>query len=69
MNASLIFNAKAQLGEGAIWNSIDSKLYWVDIEARYFHMYDPATAENRSYQPAKGLGRLFRLGITLFYWH
>ncbi|SDT46502.1 Sugar lactone lactonase YvrE [Mucilaginibacter mallensis] len=56
ITADLIFDAKAQLGEGAIWNHMESKLYWVDIEGRLFNVFDPVTNQNRTYNTLKRIG-------------
>ncbi len=40
--AELVFKYKAKLGEGALWNAATQQFYWVDIEGREFHTYDPA---------------------------
>lgn len=63
MHAQLTFDAKALLGEGAIWNNIDKKLYWVDIEGRAFHVYDPSVRENRSYKLDKRVGTVVPAGF------
>jgi sugar lactone lactonase YvrE len=34
MDADLIYKTNAILGEGAIWDFFNKKLYWVDIEGR-----------------------------------
>lgn len=44
----LEIDAKAQLGEGALWHPTENKLYWVNIEGRSLHIYDPVTKTNRS---------------------
>lgn len=41
--ADLLLDTNATLGEGAIWNHEDQKLYWVDIEQKKLHWYDPLT--------------------------
>lgn len=46
--ATLEIDAKAQLGEGALWHPGENKLYWVNIEGRMLHIYDPVTRENNS---------------------
>ena len=43
MEASLVLDAKATLGEGAIWHPIEERLYWVDIEGHALHLFNPAT--------------------------
>ncbi|WP_336957731.1 SMP-30/gluconolactonase/LRE family protein [Sphingobium aquiterrae] len=35
--------ARARLGEGPRWHGGERRLYWVDIEARELHRFDPAT--------------------------
>jgi len=47
--ATLEWEHKATLGEGAIWHPTENKLYWVDIEGKLLHVYDPATKQNKSY--------------------
>ena len=49
MTAELVLDAKAKLGEGAIWHPLEKKLYWVDIEAAELHMLDPATKKDISF--------------------
>lgn len=43
----LALDAKASLGEGAIWNHILQRLHWIDINGRRVFTYDPVTGENR----------------------
>ncbi|MCB0470571.1 MAG: SMP-30/gluconolactonase/LRE family protein, partial [Flavobacteriaceae bacterium] len=40
--AVLEYNTKAQLGEGAFWNHKTQELYWVDIEGKKLHIYNPS---------------------------
>lgn len=35
--------AQALLGECPLWSDLDRRLYWVDIEGRAIHRYDPST--------------------------
>jgi sugar lactone lactonase YvrE len=44
----LIIDAKAELGEGPIWDSEHQVLYWVDIIGQKLHIYDPALKVDRS---------------------
>ncbi|MEM6725159.1 MAG: SMP-30/gluconolactonase/LRE family protein, partial [Bacteroidota bacterium] len=44
----LALQIDAQLGEGPIWNVENQTLYWVDIEGKRLHLFDPATGKNRS---------------------
>ena len=34
MEAELIFDAKATLGEGPVWDARAQTLYWIDIRAK-----------------------------------
>ena len=40
----------AELGECPIWSEVEQKLYWIDIDGRAIHRFDPATGidERRS---------------------
>ncbi|TGE25124.1 SMP-30/gluconolactonase/LRE family protein [Hymenobacter aquaticus] len=52
----VVLAAQAQLGEGAIWNPQDEKLYWVDIEGRILHIFDPATGQHRQLPTGSRVG-------------
>jgi sugar lactone lactonase YvrE len=41
-----VLDARASLGECAIWSTRDDALCWVDIRAPAFHRFDPATGRN-----------------------
>lgn len=41
--AELILDEKAALGEGPIWDAAEQVLYWVDIDGKKVHIYDPAS--------------------------
>jgi len=47
MNIEIEVKTNALLGEGPFWSSADQKLYWLDIEGKNFHAFDPVTKENR----------------------
>jgi len=46
--AELILDAQAELGEGPFWHSGQNRLYWLDIEKRQLHCFDPSTQVNLS---------------------
>ena len=52
----LVLDARAELGEGSIWNYHEKKLYWVDIEGRGLHIYDPATAKDQVFPVGSRIG-------------
>ncbi|SDK35809.1 SMP-30/gluconolactonase/LRE family protein [Sediminibacillus albus] len=38
----LVLDAKAELGEGPFWDADTQRLYWVDINNKQIHIFDPA---------------------------
>jgi sugar lactone lactonase YvrE len=47
-STELVFDAKAAVGEGALWDAKRQVLYWVDILNNRVHVYDPATQQDRT---------------------
>ena len=45
---NLVLDSRSTLGEGAIWNPTDNKLYWVDIEGKILHVYDPHSGKDKA---------------------
>ena len=56
MQATSILHAQAALGEGALWNLQTQQLYWVDIEGRVLHIFDPATGHDTSFPTQERVG-------------
>lgn len=54
--ATLEYEITSLLGEGAFWNHQTQELFWVDIEGKKFHMYDPGTGTNRSFPTPSRIG-------------
>jgi sugar lactone lactonase YvrE len=52
----LVLDAKARLGEGALWHPTEKKLYWVDIEGKALHIYDPATKKDTQFETGERIG-------------
>jgi sugar lactone lactonase YvrE len=46
--AELVFDARARLGEGPVWDAQGGVLWWVDIEGRRIHRYDPVSRQDRA---------------------
>lgn len=44
--AELVYQHRATLGEGAIWDDIEDVLWWVDIVEGKVHRFDPVTKED-----------------------
>ncbi len=51
--ATCVLPAAAQLGECPVWSSDERRLYWVDIDGRAVHRYDPTTGIDEQ-RPAPG---------------
>lgn len=56
LQAELVLDAKAELGEGALWHPFEKKLYWVDIEGKVLHIYDPLSAYDRQLAMGERIG-------------
>src|SRR5207247_421024 len=52
----LVLDAKARLGEGAVWDAQRQLLYWVDIEGHEVHVFDPAAVRDRSFALGDSVG-------------
>ncbi len=55
-NVELVLDARAVLGEGAIWDNKRQVLYWIDIDPGLVHVYDPATRKDRSISVGQPVG-------------
>ena len=56
LQAELISDARAQLGEGPIWDARTGELLWVDIMAGTVHRLDPETGADRSFDVGRPVG-------------
>lgn len=56
MEAKLLFENTALLGEGPIWNHETQQLYWIDIEKRQLHLYTPETNEDNFFSTGERVG-------------
>lgn len=54
--ASLIYDAKATLGEGPFWDCESEQLFWVDIEAGVLHSHDAKTKKNSEWSLGEMIG-------------
>jgi len=53
-SGSLVCDAQATLGEGAIWHPVHQRLNWLDIDRGLLFEFDPGSRQNESWQlPAK----------------
>ncbi len=56
MQAELVLDAKATLGEGPIWDSREQCLYWVDIETGRLHIFTPGAGTDQGYDLGEMIG-------------
>lgn len=54
--ATLEHKIKAALGEGAFWNYETQELYWIDIEGKTLHIYNPNTKTNKNISTPSRVG-------------
>ena len=62
--AVLEYKATALLGEGAFWNHQTQTFYWVDIEGKALHIYDPKTKINQSFATPSRIGTVVPVNAT-----
>ena len=56
MEAKLVLDTQAQLGEGAIWHAPTQRLYWVDIEGKKLHNYHPDSGKTYTVDVGERIG-------------
>jgi len=56
VNAELVSDARAELGEGPIWDARTQELLWVDILPGTVHRFDPATGTDRQFHAGGFVG-------------
>jgi sugar lactone lactonase YvrE len=49
-NPELVLDARAELGEGPVWDGVARCLYFVDIPRGHVHRYEPASKALRTYR-------------------
>jgi len=52
----LVLDARADLGEGPVWDSRTNRLAWVDIMAARLNFFDPASGATASFETGQPIG-------------
>lgn len=53
---TLEIDARAYLGEGALWHPAEKKLYWINIKGKQLHIFDPQTKHNKTFDLPERIG-------------
>jgi sugar lactone lactonase YvrE len=53
-----VVDARAELGEGTLWDVEGGFLWWIDIWKKQIHRYDPRTGEDRTWEAPEYIGCL-----------
>lgn len=56
LTAKCILDARARLGEGAIWSPAARRLYWVDIDGHRLFEFNPRTGSSRGWDVGQAIG-------------
>ena len=56
LKAVLVLDEKTILGEGSIWHPTENKLYWIDIEGKILHIYDPVLKVDKKLKVGSRVG-------------
>lgn len=56
MDADVVLEARARLGEGPVWDAREGVLRWVDIVPGLVHRLDPATGEDTAFEFGEQVG-------------
>lgn len=56
LTAELLLDARAELGEGPVWDPEGACLWWVDIDRGRIHRTDPVTREDRDIDVGQPVG-------------
>ena len=49
LTAELVLDARAELGECPIWSVEEQRLWWIDIDGKALHRFDPASGGDESW--------------------
>ena len=56
--AQLALDARAELGEGPMWDAREQRLFWLNISAHEVHRFDPLTGRDEVFDSGKPVGTM-----------
>lgn len=56
VDITCVVDARAELGEGTIWDPAAGVLWWIDIWGKLIHRYNPATGQDDTWEAPEFLG-------------
>lgn len=56
VDITCVVDARAELGEGTVWDPHANVLWWIDIWGQLIHRYDPATGHDQTWEAPEYLG-------------
>lgn len=56
IETELALEARAQAGEGPVWDAVDQVLWWVDIPRQEIHRFDPRASSDRVIKVDQSVG-------------
>jgi sugar lactone lactonase YvrE len=56
LQATMLLATNSTLGEGPLWHAEHKMLYWVDIEQKIVHAFEPHTGRHRTIEVPKRVG-------------
>ena len=56
VDMTCVVDARAELGEGTVWDPVAGVLWWIDIWGRKIQRYSPATGRNETWEAPEYLG-------------
>src|SRR5690606_25822299 len=60
-DVQLVYDAKAGVGEGALWDDVHNRLLWLDSTGQILYIYYPESAEMHSYPMPQEIGTVVPL--------
>ena len=57
-NVELVLDARAEIGEGPVWDHREQRLYWLDVTRGIVHSFDVESGSDESFEVGQHVGAL-----------